>query len=218
MVSITKSSTGCGAPREPCCERKYAAVFVRQLCARFPLFVTPFPQQKITRATSIPLGREYYCFQRKRDLPEGESGLTDVFENRQRDSVQATGNGRKSESSYSECDRRRVRQKHGLLLVGAERFRDNKSCDLEPEPDLRKSEQRGRDLAREIAPSFLCAPHALGPHRLPSLFAGWGPVLSAAVLLCRSPKSYLRVFWRRGVLLLNAASLFRDRKSDEVAE
>jgi hypothetical protein len=143
-------------------------------CARFPLFVTPFPQQKITRATSIRLGGEYYCFQRKRDLPEGESGLTDVFENRQRDSVQATGNGRKWESSYSECDRRRVRQKHGLLLVGAERFRDNKSCDLEPEPDLRKSEQRGRDLAREIAPSFLCAPHALGPHRLPSLFAGLG--------------------------------------------
>jgi hypothetical protein len=62
--------------------------------AQFPLFVTPFPQQKITRATSILLGREYYCFQRRRDLPEGESGLTDVFENRQRDSVQATGNGR----------------------------------------------------------------------------------------------------------------------------
>jgi hypothetical protein len=156
MVSITKSSTGCGAPREPCCERKYAAVFVRQLCARFPLFVTPFPQQKITRATSIRLGGEYYCFQRKRDLPEGESGLTDVFENRQRDSVQATGNGRKWESSYSECDRRRVRQKHGLLLVGAERFRDNKSCDLEPNR-ISENRNRGGEISQEKSPSRFCA-------------------------------------------------------------
>jgi hypothetical protein len=39
--------------------------------------------------------------------------------------------------------------------VGAERFRDGERCDQEPEPDLRKSEQRGRGLAREIALSLL---------------------------------------------------------------
>ena len=60
---------------------------------QFPLFVTAFPQQKITRTTSIPVGGEYYWFQRKSDLPEGESGLAAVSENRQRDSVRATGNG-----------------------------------------------------------------------------------------------------------------------------
>jgi hypothetical protein len=62
-----------------------------ELCAEFPLFVTPFPQQKITRTTSIRVGGEYYWFQRKSDLPEGESGLAAVSENRQRDSVRATG-------------------------------------------------------------------------------------------------------------------------------
>ena len=50
--------------------------------AQFPLFVTPFPQQKITKAASIPVGGEYYWFQRKSDLPEGESGLAVVFETR----------------------------------------------------------------------------------------------------------------------------------------
>jgi hypothetical protein len=62
-------------------------------CAGFPLFVTSFPQQQITKAPSIFVGEEYYCFQRKSDLPEGESGVTVISENRQRDSVQATGNG-----------------------------------------------------------------------------------------------------------------------------
>ena len=68
------------------------------LITQFPLFVTPFPQQKIIRTTSIPFGGEYYWFQRKSDLPEGESGLTAAFENPQRDSVQATGDGRRLEA------------------------------------------------------------------------------------------------------------------------
>jgi hypothetical protein len=52
-----------------------------------------FPQQKLVGTTGIPVGREYYLFQRKSDLPEGEGGLTVVFENRQRDSIRVTGNG-----------------------------------------------------------------------------------------------------------------------------
>jgi hypothetical protein len=39
----------------------------------------------------------------------GESGLAVVFENRQRDSVQATGEGWRCESSCSACCHRRVR-------------------------------------------------------------------------------------------------------------
>jgi hypothetical protein len=66
-----------------------------ELLGEISTFVIPFPQHKIVRATGIPVGREYYWFQRKSDLPEGEGGLTVVFENRQRDSIQATGNGRR---------------------------------------------------------------------------------------------------------------------------
>jgi hypothetical protein len=98
-------------------------------------FVTSFPQHKIVSTPEFPVGREYYLFQRKSDLPEGEGGLTVIFENRQRYSIQATGNGRRLKAlAASGILRSEVKAR--ASLVGAKRFQDNKRCDLGPEPDL----------------------------------------------------------------------------------
>ena len=56
---------------------------------------------------------------------------------------------------------------------------ESQGCDPEAEPDLRKSEQRGRGLAREIALSFFVRISQVDVDRTPLVVEGeWNVVLN----------------------------------------
>lgn len=97
---------------------------------RFPLFRRNFHKTKFATTTGFCGSTEYYSFQRRSNLPEGESRLTAVLESRQRHSLWATRKRQQKGSSYNECDHERVTEKRASL-VGTKRFRDGGSCDLE---------------------------------------------------------------------------------------